>query len=138
MTESAPLIAVLNSSSEVIRILRETLEADGFRTVGYHVGSAQSGEETAEAFFARYRPRVAIYDISIPYDRNWQVFLDFATSEAANGCRFVLTTTNKRALEEIVGPTGALEIIGKPFDLEEVVRAVRRALEGSEPRPASR
>ena len=41
---------------------------------------------------------------------------------------FVLTTTNKPALDALVGPTDALEIIGKPFDLDQLVAAVRRAL----------
>jgi hypothetical protein len=42
--------------------------------------------------------------------------------------QFVLTTTNKPALEKLVGETDALEIIGKPYDLRQVVAAVRTAL----------
>jgi len=41
---------------------------------------------------------------------------------------FVLTTTNKPALEQLVGDTEALEIIGKPYDLRRVIDAVRAAL----------
>ena len=44
------------------------------------------------------------------------------------GRPFVITTTNKPALDKLVGETEALEIIGKPYDLAQVVDAVRAAL----------
>ena len=44
------------------------------------------------------------------------------------GRRLVLTTTNKMALDAMVGPTEALEIIGKPYDIEQIVAAVAKAL----------
>jgi hypothetical protein len=44
------------------------------------------------------------------------------------GLRFIITTTNKPALDRLVGDTEALEIIGKPYDLQRVTDAVRSAL----------
>jgi hypothetical protein len=41
----------------------------------------------------------------------------------------VITTTNKPALESLVGENDALEIIGKPYDLARVIDAVRAALD---------
>jgi hypothetical protein len=41
----------------------------------------------------------------------------------------VLTTTNKRVLEPLAGPTPAHELVGKPFDLGVLVDAVHRAVE---------
>ena len=39
--------------------------------------------------------------------------------------RVVVTTTNKRALDTLLGETtDAIEIIGKPYDFEQVVKAV--------------
>jgi hypothetical protein len=40
----------------------------------------------------------------------------------------VLTTTNERALSECIGSTDALEIVGKPYDLDQLLTAVKRAL----------
>ena len=45
--------------------------------------------------------------------------------------RFVITTTNVGALRAWVGPADAIELIGKPFDLDEMTQALRRVLAGS-------
>ncbi|PLS79064.1 MAG: hypothetical protein CYG59_15105, partial [Chloroflexi bacterium] len=44
-------------------------------------------------------------------------------------CQFIVVTTNKNALDALVGETGSLEIIGKPFDLDALLMAVRASLE---------
>jgi hypothetical protein len=44
-----------------------------------------------------------------------------------HGRKVVLTTTNKKRLEELVGATDAFEIVGKPYDLEMIVQAVKTA-----------
>jgi hypothetical protein len=45
----------------------------------------------------------------------------------------VLTTTNNRALDELVGPTPTHELLGKPYEIDELLAAVHRATEMAAP-----
>ena len=130
--DTAPLIAILNTSEEITRLLADVFQGEGFRTEVAYVLDIKRGEVDITDFLERHRPAVVVYDIAIPYDENWDVLQRIQQSEAGRRCRYVLTTTNKHALERIVGPTPAHEIVGKPYDLDELIDAVRRALGGGE------
>ena len=128
MTESsAPLVGVFNSSVELSELLQFALQTEGYRTVPLFTHEVKRGEIDLAEFFARHDAKVVVYDIAIPYEENWALFNEILRSPAAAGRRFVLTTTNKAVLDELVGGTPTLEIVGKPFDLEQLIDAVRRA-----------
>lgn len=122
------MVAIVNTSEDVVKLLRDALELEGFRTVADYVINYRTTREDLDAFFAEHDPDVVIWDIAIPYDENWAFFQRVQQSNGGNRRQFVVTTTNKRALESIVGPTAAFEIIGKPYDLDLVIAAVRRAV----------
>jgi DNA-binding NtrC family response regulator len=126
--EPAPVVAVLNASEDVVGMLREALQEEGFTVVTAHVPDIKAGREDLIAFLRRYDPRVVVYDISPPYEENWTFLRLIQDTEAARGRAFVLTTTNRRALAEVIGETVAIELLGKPYDLDQLVQAVRRAL----------
>ena len=96
------------------------------------VADLKRGEPTPDAFFAAHDPRAVLWDIAIPYEANWAFFQRVAASEAAQGRAFVLTTTNKTALERLVGPTPVHEVVGKPFDIEVLAQVLRHAPTGAD------
>jgi len=125
---SKPTIAVFNSSSDTVDLLRTALEAEGFQTVVGNIPDVKKGELDLVDFINQHTPAVIVYDISPPYDANWRFLRLVRSSEALQRREFVLTTTNKPALDKLVGDTEALEVIGKPYDLRRIIDAVRAAL----------
>ena len=122
-------VAVVNSNEDTVQMLRECLVQHGFTSVVTgHIHDFKTGAEDFPKYLAEHDPAVIVYDISIPYDKNWTFLRLLLDSESMRGRKVVLTTTNKARLEELVGATDAFEIVGKPYDLERIVEAVKKAV----------
>lgn len=122
-------VVILNTTPDTIALLREVVEDEGWSAVGDFIVDFRQGRKDIGAFFQEHQPHAVIYDLAIPYQENWQFLVETVVPASGHTHKhFVLTTTNKRALEQIVGSTPALELIGRPFDLDEIIQAVRRAL----------
>ena len=122
-----PVLAIVNASEEITRMLAALFRLEGFRVVTAIPADLTRGQPDPSAFLRQHEPAVVVWDISIPYEDHWAFFQSVQASDAGRARRFVLTTTNKRVLDRLVGPTPAQEIVGKPYDLEALVAAVRRA-----------
>lgn len=134
MPKTVPSVAILNSSQDTIDVLQVALENEGFAVASTHVSSVKSGEVDLLEFVAKHTPDVIIYDVALPYEENWKFLRLLQSSEPLKTIKWVLTTTHRKRLEELVGECGEVyEIIGKPYDLQQVVDAVRHGMEQGEP-----
>jgi FixJ family two-component response regulator len=124
---TAPVVAIINTSEDVVTMLSALLESEGFQPVTGFVPEFREERQDLAAFLREHEPAVVLWDIALPYDVNWQYLQDVQASGVMQDCPLVLTTTNKRVLEALVGPTPTLEIVGKPYDIDEIVTAVQRA-----------
>jgi CheY-like chemotaxis protein len=123
------VIAVINSNEDTVEMLRTCLQQHVFTSVVTgHIHDFKTGAVDFPAFLEHHNPAVIVYDISLPYDKNWTFLRLLLDTEAMRGRKVVVTTTNKNRLEELVGATDAFEIVGKPYDLEQIVGAVEAAL----------
>jgi len=125
VNETGPLIACVDSSEDVVQLLADYLRLEGFRAVT-RVTPVRWGAEPVIAFLTDLRPDACVFTVSLPYAESWAEFQ--AVRAAVPAVPVVLTTTNKRALEAAVGPVDGIELFGKPFDLDALCHAVRRAL----------
>lgn len=129
MPQHEPAVAVINSNEDTVEMLRAYLQQNGFTSVTTgHVTDIRNGRMDFLKYVEAHDPAVIVYDISIPYEENWRFLHLLMSSEAMQGRKVIVTTTNKRVLEQLVGEnTGAYEIVGKPYDLQAIVTAVQRA-----------
>jgi DNA-binding response OmpR family regulator len=137
---SAPtkrVLALFNASDDTVEIVQRMLTAAGFDClVGCHFADLKKGAVDFARYIGTHQPDVVIFDISPPYNENWSFFKKLRDGKAMEGRGLVLTTTNKERLDEAVGKDSrAFEIVGKPYDLDQIERAIETALK--QIRPAS-
>jgi CheY-like chemotaxis protein len=122
------VVAIFNTSPEVLDLVREALQDAGYATVVAHVDDLKRGRIDLVQFVEQHHPDCIVYDVAPPYDTNWTFLRLMRSSKVMQGRAFVVTTTNKKALDELIGPSDTVELLCKPYDLEQIVQAVTHAL----------
>jgi DNA-binding NarL/FixJ family response regulator len=122
------VVAIFNSNDDVVEMLRFALEQAGLIVVSGHIDAIRRGEQRLSDFVEEHDPSVILYDLVPPYDRSWRFLEHLRETPSLKGRRFVVTSTNAQRAREIVGGAEhVLEIVGKPYDIEAIVKAVQRA-----------
>jgi len=130
-----PVVALFNASDDTVEMVQQMLDASGVRClVSCRFADLKKGVVDFAQFLRAHNPQAVIFDISPPYEQNWAFFTKLRDGAAMRGRGIVLTTTNRDRLDEIAGcDTRAMEIVGKPYDLNEISAAITRALRQPEP-----
>ena len=127
-TEQPTVVAVFNSNDDIVEMLRVAIELGGFLVITGHVPRAIRGEFDLPGFVAQHQPRVIVYDISPPYERNWKFLQHLRQMPELRNRRFVITSTHPTKVQELAGRDEMVyEILGKPYDIEAIVGAVAEA-----------
>ncbi|TNF22330.1 MAG: response regulator transcription factor [Rhodobacteraceae bacterium] len=122
MTE-APLVTILDDEPEIRRLLADTLEEAGFRTLSF-------GRATEfEAALRRTTPDVCLVDLGLP-DRDGLSLVHRLALE--QGASVIIISGRVQVQDRVIGlELGADDYIIKPFDPAEVVARVRARLRSS-------
>ena len=121
-----PVVAVVNTNPDVVELLKARIEAAGFVVLVIHIADIRAGLDVG-AVLAQHDPKVIVYDVVAPYERNWR-FLQHLRESALKKHRFVLTTPNATALLKIVGKDEKVyEVLDDRADIDAIVQAVREA-----------
>jgi DNA-binding NtrC family response regulator len=131
MPQPPDVVAVVNTSPDVVDMLRLTLEHAGIVVVSAMTWEIREGEVDLERFVAQHRPRVIVYDIAPPYERNWRLFEHLRETVFPNH-PYVLTSTNAGLVRKCIDPAlNVFEVLEKPYSLDAILQAVRTAMERS-------
>jgi len=124
-TANTPATILVVDDQEIhVNLITRWLETEGHTIVGAHNG------ETALAAIAEHRPDLILLDIMIPHPSGFEVCRRVKSDPATRHIPVLLMSglqdpaNWKRGLE-----VGAVELLRKPFKVEEVRAKVKRYLE---------
>jgi DNA-binding response OmpR family regulator len=123
-----PVVAVVNTNPDIVRLIRVELERAGFLVLVIHIEDIKIGSTDINDMLRQHNPRVIVYDVAPPYEQNWRFLDHLRTTTDFKGRRFVLTSVNVERLRKMVTMEESVhEVAGEPTDLEAIVRAVKEA-----------
>jgi DNA-binding NarL/FixJ family response regulator len=121
-----PVVAIINTNPDLVELLKVRVEAAGLVALVIHIADIRAGLDLA-AVLDQHKPQVVVYDVVMPYDRNWR-FLQHLRETTLRNYRFVLTTPNATALARLVGRDERIyEVLDDNAHIDAIVQAVREA-----------
>jgi DNA-binding response OmpR family regulator len=134
------VVALVDGSEDTVEMVRRMLDSSGFTClIGCQLTHLTKGRIDFERYLDRHQPEAVILDISPPWTEHRRLFETLRDNKAMAGRGLVLTTTDKGRLEEVVGrDAGTLEIVGKPYDLDQIKSAIDAAVARAREAPAFR
>jgi CheY-like chemotaxis protein len=120
-----PVVAVFNSNDDTVELIRAWFEPVGILVVSAHLDDLKRGSFDLTSFVDQHKPAAALIDIAPPYDRSWLFVQHLLNTTPLAGVPAVFTTTNEQRVREAAGPADVVEIVGKPYDLDQVLERVK-------------
>lgn len=121
-------VAIVNTTPDTVSMLRAVLESAGFLVVSCFTHDIRDGQMDFEAFMRLHRPRVVVYDLAPPYERNFQLFQHVRAMPAVSEAHFVITSVNPKHVVGMVGrDEHVYEVVDREEDLLDLVQAVKEA-----------
>ncbi|HXD18416.1 MAG TPA: hypothetical protein VN654_15495 [Vicinamibacterales bacterium] len=121
-----PVVAVINTNPDLVELLKARIESAGFVVLVIHIADIRAGLDLG-AVLSQHHPQVIVYDVVMPYERNWR-FLQHLRETTLEHYRFVLTTPNAAALARLIGRDERIyEVLDDDADINAIVQAVREA-----------
>lgn len=127
-----PVVAVINSTPDVVDMLRLVFESEGFVVVSTFTHAIRDGDIDIEAFARLHRPDAVLYDIAPPYSNNWRLFEHVSSLPVFEGTQFILTSTNPARVRDVAGENQPVwEVVETPYELHELTAKVKASMQRS-------
>ena len=124
---SLGVIVLFNANFEAVAPLARLLESAGFDVVSALIPELSNGRCDAGGIMERHDPTVVVYDIGPPYEESWEIF-QLCRATSMRDRRFVITSANPARVQRLAGRDERIyEIVDEPWDLDNIVHAVKEA-----------
>lgn len=128
MGEKRPVVLVSDDDADIRRMLRFHLEDRGFDVL-----EAANGADAIEQVLTEEIDAL-ILDVMMPELNGWEVLKYLRGKEGFKNLPVLMLTGIGESLNSITSPVfGASAHLDKPFDLDDVDRALREIMKGVEP-----
>lgn len=122
--ESLPLIACIDDSKSIQRIVKMTLEASGFRVISI------LNPATAMTSFVTEKPDMILMDVNMPEIDGYKLSYMFRQSSLLRDIPIIILTGRDGDLDRVRAKmVGALDYISKPFIPEELLKPINSYLQ---------
>ena len=123
-SRSPRVVAVLDCDPDTTEMIKTWLEFKGIVVAVGNLFEFRLGKDDLMEFLRRTRPDVIVYDLGPPYETNYDYLQKIREHPAFPDCKVVITTSNSNAVKALLG-VHAIEILGKPYDLQALAEAVQ-------------
>ena len=118
----ARLVLVVEDDLSIRNVITDVLEDRGFR-----VSTAENGAEALE-YLEYLEPDVMVLDLLMPVMHGWAFMESYLDKTGGKQIPLVVVSVNP-ALPRSFNRFGVRKVVAKPFDIDDLVRAVDSALE---------
>ena len=135
MDFSTKLAVVVNASVDVLKLIREVLEQSQIKTVFFFGPQLQSDASGFLAFVEAHKPDLVLFDVPMPYDENLRLMSSLRQRAADQ--KFLVMTTSPDTVHSLIEAEPSLGegivdiVVGKPFNLDELLEAVQEGFSRS-------
>jgi len=120
------VVVLFNQNPDALVSLARLIESAGFDVVSAPLPEVRNGRCDADDIMERHDPAVVVYDIGPPYEENWEKF-QICRATSMRDRRFVITSANPAHLQRLAGRDERIYEIEQPWDLDNIVHAVKEA-----------
>lgn len=131
VAQSAPVIGIVDGHDDLVGLMRMVLELEGFRVI---TASSRAAAEPSGAWRrpGLIRPHLLIRNLSpsarVPIAENWR---DWG-SDGPFAPAVLYTSSEPEMITSLLGPDAEGNVIPLPFDIDQLVERVNRALQRQE------
>jgi len=120
-----PEVLIIDDEMNIVRLLQANLRASGYRAL-----TAPNGEEGLRLIKAE-RPGLVLLDLKLPGMSGWEVLSKVkASPELRDIPVLIITAAAREGDEDRAANMGAVGIVPKPFQFEELMARIRGILKG--------